>query len=145
MKGLCNTLKLAIFSLYAIYVLRLINILEYEIFFRDRKVAEIFWLHFYREAMVQPHPCTLGPWNVLNLLTVQLQRFRSVERESTRPCCPGESPTHHISAWWDPSGAIYPDCIIIHFYDIETVDDALFFPTCRLSGPRPADREMISA
>jgi hypothetical protein len=31
--GLCKTLKLAIFSLYVIYVLRLINILKYETFF----------------------------------------------------------------------------------------------------------------
>jgi hypothetical protein len=54
--GLCNTLKLAIFSLYVIHVLKLINILKYEKFVRDRKVAEIFWLHFYREAMHPPHP-----------------------------------------------------------------------------------------
>jgi hypothetical protein len=32
------------------YVLRLINILKYEIFFRDRKLSEIFWLHFHRET-----------------------------------------------------------------------------------------------
>jgi hypothetical protein len=31
--GLCNPLKLAIFSLYVIYVLRLINILKYTTFF----------------------------------------------------------------------------------------------------------------
>jgi branched-subunit amino acid transport protein AzlD len=55
--GLCNTLKLAIFSLYVIYVLRLINIMKYEIFFL--KFAEIYWLHFYREAMLPSHPCTL--------------------------------------------------------------------------------------
>jgi hypothetical protein len=59
--GLCNTLKLAIFSMHVIYVLRLINILKYEIFFRNRKFAVIFWLHFYREAMLPPHPCTLNP------------------------------------------------------------------------------------
>jgi hypothetical protein len=51
--GLCNTLKRAIFSLYVIYVLRLINILKY---------AELCWLHFYREAMLPPHSCTLHPW-----------------------------------------------------------------------------------
>jgi hypothetical protein len=37
--GLCNTLKLAIFSLYVIYVLRLINILKYEIFFLKSKIG----------------------------------------------------------------------------------------------------------
>jgi hypothetical protein len=58
--GLCNTLKLAIFSLYVIYVLRLIKILKYETFFL--KFSEIYWLHFYREAMFPPHPCTLRPW-----------------------------------------------------------------------------------
>jgi hypothetical protein len=56
-----NTLKLAIFSLYVIYVLRLINILKNEIFFRDQKLAEMFWLYFYMEAMLPPHPCTVCP------------------------------------------------------------------------------------
>jgi hypothetical protein len=59
-----NTLKLATFSLYVIYVLRLINIFKYEIIFRDQKLAEMFWLHFYREAM-PPHPCTLHPWSYM--------------------------------------------------------------------------------
>jgi hypothetical protein len=40
--GLCNTLRLPIFSLYIIYVLRLNNIVKYEIFFRNRKLSEIF-------------------------------------------------------------------------------------------------------
>jgi hypothetical protein len=26
------------------------------------KFAEICWLHFYREAMLPPRPCTLRPW-----------------------------------------------------------------------------------
>jgi hypothetical protein len=54
--NILKTLKRAIFSLYVICVLRLINVLKYEIFFRDRKLAEMFWLHFYREAMHPPHP-----------------------------------------------------------------------------------------
>jgi hypothetical protein len=33
-----------------IYFLRLINILKYEIFFQNRKLEEIFWFNFYREA-----------------------------------------------------------------------------------------------
>jgi hypothetical protein len=55
--GLCNTLKLAIISLYVICVLRWINILKLFL-----KFAEIYWLDFYREAMHPPHPCTLRPW-----------------------------------------------------------------------------------
>jgi hypothetical protein len=35
--------------------------LKYEIFFQDRKLAEIFWLNFYKEAMFPPHLCTLPP------------------------------------------------------------------------------------
>jgi hypothetical protein len=65
---ICNTPKLAIFSLCAIYVLRLINVLKYEIIVQDRKLAELFWLHFYREAMLPPHPCTLHPWCCYNKL-----------------------------------------------------------------------------
>jgi hypothetical protein len=57
--GLCNTLKLAIFPLYVIYVLRMINISKHETFFLNRKLPEIFWLHFYKEAMLRPHACTL--------------------------------------------------------------------------------------
>jgi hypothetical protein len=45
--GLSNTLKLATFSLCVIHVHGLINILKYEIFFLNRKLLEIFWLHFY--------------------------------------------------------------------------------------------------
>jgi hypothetical protein len=37
-----NTLKLAIFSLYVIYVLRLIHILKYEIFFSRSKIGRWF-------------------------------------------------------------------------------------------------------
>jgi hypothetical protein len=59
--SLCNTLKLVIFSLYVIYVLGLINISKYEAFFQNKKLAEIFWLHFYREAMLPPHLCALLP------------------------------------------------------------------------------------
>jgi hypothetical protein len=37
--GLCNTLKLAIFALCVIYVLRLINILKHGIFFLKSKIG----------------------------------------------------------------------------------------------------------
>jgi hypothetical protein len=36
------------------YKFRLINILKYEIFFRDQKLAEMFWLRFYSHVPYPP-------------------------------------------------------------------------------------------
>jgi hypothetical protein len=39
-------------------------ILNYEKFYLNRKLPEIFWLHLYGEAMLPPHSCTLCPWYI---------------------------------------------------------------------------------
>jgi hypothetical protein len=59
------------------------------------KFAEICWLHFYREALLPPHPCILRPWwiwNLFFLFTDSSSRIMTVNNTSASG--PSSSSSH---------------------------------------------------